>query len=383
MIKLLITILSYLLLFFNSSLFSAETKELKIGLLAPFSGVYKDLGQSMLLSTQLALDEINDSRIKIIPRDSGSNDLQKLKRAIKDISESGAKVVLGPTDSTYFDEIEKYNDLIFISLSNNHPTIKKNIVSIGISLESQLKSIEKFIGSQNKYKTIIMFPDNKYATFIEKKVNLLKLKNYKLFKYSSDPKLLTGQIQKLTNYDQRKRNLESRVKILEEREDLGSVRELKKLKQKYTLGRVNFDSVIIIDFGSSLKSVLTSLVFSDISEKDVLYTTVNQWFDESIFYENSIKTLYYPSVNLKNFKKYNKKYFETFNLKPNEITILAYDAIALIYYFWKKNKGIESINNFLIKDKIKGKIGIFTFNEGKVFQELNIYKTSNNSFIKY
>ena len=96
-----------------------------------------------------------------------------------------------------------------------------------------------------------------------------------------------------------------------------------------------------------------------------------------------MKTQYYPSVNLKNFKKYNKKYFETFNLKPNEITILAYDAIALIYYFWKKNKGIESINNFLIKDKIKGKIGIFTFNEGKVFQELNIYKTSNNSFIKY
>ena len=140
MIKLLIITLSYLLLFFNSSLFSAETKELKIGLLAPFSGVYKDLGQSILLSTQLALDEIDDSRIKIIPRDSGSNDLLKLKEAIKDISDSGAKVILGPTDSVYFDELEKYNDLIFISLSNNHPNIKKNIVSIGISLESQLKS---------------------------------------------------------------------------------------------------------------------------------------------------------------------------------------------------------------------------------------------------
>ncbi|MGA0300558.1 MAG: hypothetical protein ACO3OJ_05550, partial [Paracoccaceae bacterium] len=46
---------------------------------------------------------------------------------------------------------------------------------------------------------------------------------------------------------------------------------------------VNFDSVIIIDFGNNLKSVLTSLVYTDVNQKDVLFTTINQWFDESIF----------------------------------------------------------------------------------------------------
>ena len=70
------------------------------------------------------------------------------------------------------------------------------------------------------------------------------------------------------------------------------------------LGDVNFDSVIIIDFGNSLKSVLTSLVFTDVDQKRVLFTTVNQWFDESIFYENTVKRLYYPSVNYSEFKKY-------------------------------------------------------------------------------
>ena len=69
-------------------------------------------------------------------------------------------------------------------------------------------------------------------------------------------------------------------------------------------------SVIIIDFGSSLKSVLTSLVYTDVNQKNVLFTTVNQWFDESIFYENTIKTLYYPSINYKEFKKYNKNFLK-------------------------------------------------------------------------
>ncbi len=383
MIKITIIFLSYILIFFNTYLLSNENiGEIKIGLLAPFSGKYKNLGDSLLLSTQLALDEIGDKKIKIIPRDSGSDNKEKLNRAVKEIIDSGAKIILGPPDSSGFEELYKYNEAIFISLSNKEPRIQENIISIGISLESQINAIEKFIKEKKKSKTIIMYPKNEYTELIDKKVKKIKLKNYKIFKYDSDPKILTGEIEKLTNYSQRKRNLEYRKKLLEEKEDEASKRELAKLEQIYTLGKVNFDSVIIIDFGNSLKSVLASLVFADIDDEKILFTTVNQWFDESIFYENSVKNLYYPSVNFKNFKEYNNKYFSTFNLQPNEITILAYDAIGLIYYVWKKNNGIESINNFFIKDKIKGKIGNFAFQEGKISQELIIYKTQNKTFIK-
>jgi len=382
--KIIILFLSYILFFFNSNLLSDEKNlELKIGLLAPFSGEYRSLGNSLLLSTQLALNELNDPRVKIIPRDTGSYDKDKLNNAVREIIDAGAKIIIGPPDSEYFEELYKYKDTIFISLSNKNPKINENIISIGVSLESQLKSLEDFINKENKKKTLIIFPKNEYAEFIEKKLKILKLKNYKIFKYSSDPKILTGEIEKITNYSQRKRNLDLRKKFLEDKEDEQSKRELKLLEQKYTLGEVNFDSIIIIDFGSSLKSVLASLVFSEVDDKTVLYTTVNQWFDKSIFYENSVSTLYYPSVNYKNFKKYNKTYFDEFNQNPNEITILAYDALGLIYYFWKKNGKIDSINNFLIKDKIKGKIGTFSFENGSVNQKLKIYKTKNNKIIEY
>ena len=383
MIKKIIISLTYILLFFNTNLLSNENnKELKIGLLAPFSGEYKNLGKSLLFSIQLALAEIDDSKIIIIPRDSGTNDKNRLNNSIKEIADSGARVIIGPMDSDDFNEIKKYKDLIFISLSNKNPKIEENIISIGISLESQIDAIQKFILKKNKKKTVIMFPENQYSNFIEEKIKSIKLQNYKIFKYSSDPKVLTGEIQELTNYTQRKNNLKSRKKILEGKDDLASVRELKKLEQKYTLGKVNFDSIIVIDFGNSLKSALASLIFSDVSDEDVLFTTVNQWFDKSIFYENSVKNLYYPSVNLKKISSYNKNFIQTFKTQPNEITILAYDALGLIYYIWSKNNGINSINDFLIKDKISGKIGTFSFRNGSVFQELKIYKTSDGKFIK-
>ena len=381
--KKIIIFLTYILIFFNSNLSSNENnRELKIGLLAPFSGEYKNLGDSLLFSIQLALDEINDSNIKIIPRDSGTNNITQLNNAIQEIREAGAKVIIGPTDSNNFNEIKKHKDLIFISLSNKNPIIEGNIISIGISLESQLAAIEKFILERKRKKTIIMFPNNQYSKFIESKIKNINLKNYKIFKYSSDPKILTGEIQKLTNYSQRKYNLKSRKKILEGKDDYASKRELKILEQRYTLGKVNFDSVIIIDFGSSLKSALTSLIFSDVSDEEVIFTTVNQWFDKSIFYENSVKNLYYPSINLRNFANYNQKYLKTFQSEPNEITILAYDALGLIYYIFSKNNGLDSINDFLIKDKISGKIGTFSFKDGKVFQELKIYKIKDGKFIK-
>ena len=377
-------IISYLLIFFNYNLLGNEpNKILKIGLLVPLSGEYKELGDSFLYSLQLALEEVDDSNVFIVPRDSGFKDKKKINKIIKKFKDQKINVVIGPISFDDFDEVRKYNDMIFISPSNILPDFSNNIISIGISLESQLLAINKFLKKQKKNRTVILYPKNQYTDFIEKKLKNLNLNNVKQFKYSPNPEVLTGEIEILTNYSQRKKNLELRKKMFTDKEDEKSLKELDKLEQLYTLGDVNFDSVIIIDFGNNLKSVLTSLIYTDVNPDKILITTVNQWFDESIFYENTIRNLYYPSINYKEFKKYNNNYFKKFKTYPNEITILSYDALGLIYYTWKKNQGIKSINDFSFKNKIKGKIGTFSFKDKRVIQELEIYKTDKNKFTKF
>ncbi|MDC0513695.1 ABC transporter substrate-binding protein [Pelagibacteraceae bacterium] len=384
MTKIVIILLSYTIILFSSILIANERDEkLRIGLLAPFSGEYKNLGESLLLSTQLALDEIDNENIVIVPRDSGSNNKIKLNTAIEEIINNQVKIIIGPVSFSSLPELKKYNDTVFISLSNKDPKISKNVINIGISLESQLNAIEKFLIENKRSKTLILYPKNVYEKFVDEKIKSLKLKKIKIFKYNSDPRILTGEIEKLTNYKQRQKNLERRKKILKKLDTERARKELKILDSLYTLGAVNFDSIIIIDFGSSLKSVLASLVYSDVDDKTVLFTTINQWFDESIFRGNSVKNLYFPSVDLKQFKKYNEKYFNTFGLKPDEITILAYDALGLINYVWKKNNNVKNINDFFIKEEIKGKIGTFKFKDNKVLQKLKIYKIEKNKFKEY
>ena len=380
----ILLIIFYILFLLNSNLFANENdKTLKVGLLVPLSGPYANVGNSLLNSLQLALEEINDKNVVIVPRDSGYKNIDKLNSAVEDLRSQKIRVIIGPITHEDFDKLKKYSDLIFISPSNISPKFSNNIISIGVSLESQLLALTKFLKKQKRTKTILMYPQNEYEKLIKNKIDDLNLNNLKIFTYNPNPEVLTGEIEKLTNYSQRKRNLRLRKKMFEDKEDEQSIKELERLEQLYTLGDVSFDSVIIIDFGNNLKSVLTSLVYTDVNQNNVLFTTVNQWFDESIFYENTIKNLYYPSVNYKEFKKYNNKYFNRYNEYPTEITILAYDALGLIYYAWKKNGAINSVNNFLFKNKIKGKIGTFSFTNGSVTQELNIYKTENKKFIKF
>ena len=381
--KFILTLI-YIIFFFNSNVLSEENnKILKVGLLAPLSGQYKGLGNSILYSLQLALEEIDDKNVFIIPRDSGFNNKEMLNTAIQDLKSEGVKIVIGPIAHEEFKDIKKHDDLVFISPSNIDPEFNDNIISIGISLESQLTKLINFIKKQKKKKTVIMYPKNQYSLLIEKKIKKLNLNKIKTFIYSPNPEVLTGEIEILTNYSQRKRNLELRKKMFEDKDDPQSVKELARLEQLYTLGEVNFDSVIIIDFGNNLKSVLTSLVYTDVDQDKVLFATINQWFEESIFYENTIKNLYYPSINYKEFKKHNDIYFKRFKSYPSEMTILTYDALGIIYYVWKTNGQVQSINDFFLKKKIKGKIGTYNFKDKKVFQELNIYKTEKNKFIKF
>ena len=56
--------------------------------------------------------------------------------------------------------------------------------------------------------------------------------------------------------------------------------------------------------------------------------------------------------------------------------------MGLIYYAWRENGKIETIDDLTFKNKIKGKIGTFVLKDRKVFQELEIYKVEENKFTK-
>jgi len=208
------------------------------------------------------------------------------------------------------------------------------------------------------------------------------LKFYRTYSYDTNPKKITGEIEKITKYRERKKDLERRIKILEKSDLYKHKQELKKLEQMHTLGKINFDSVVIVDFGERLKSVLTSFMFSDVSHKRADFFTINQWFDETFFNENAMENLHFPSIDFANLKKFKKKFSLAFNEEPNKVSILAYDALGLIYYCWSRNNFNFKVEQLYNKKGFKGLHAEFLIEGNQSQQKLKIYKVSKKKFIK-
>tara|TARA_B110001450_G_scaffold55659_1_gene52216 strand:+ start:3687 stop:4838 length:1152 start_codon:yes stop_codon:yes gene_type:complete len=379
--KIIKIILLLVLPFSVSTVEIFANEKIKIGLLVPITGKNSEIGLSIIKSTRLAINKINNSSLEIIPGDTESSPEGALKAA-KEMANLGIKIVIGPVFNKNLVYLDELTEITFLSLTNKNNNTSRNIINAGINATSQINAIKKFIESNEIKKTIFLTPDVAYKKEIIKAISNSKIKIIKNYIYNTDPTKLTKQIEKITRYKIRKQNLEDEIVRLEKLNENSNDRLIEKLKKKDTLGNVNFDSIIIADFDESLKSVTTSLLYTDISPKKKYFITLNQWFDESLLKETSSQPIYFPSINKKNYEEFSKEYFQKFNQYPNQLSFLSFDLVGLVYYLIYQNDLIIDEKIFTKKSLFKGMVGIFEIKNNKINHILNFYKVENNTFKK-
>ena len=345
------------------------------------TGANKEIGESIIKAVGLAIKDIDNNLIEIYPKDTATKANQTLKSAFE-LSEMGIKIVIGPVfyeSLTYLDEMK---DLTFLSLTNKTLDLPKNVISAGINSTSQFNTIKKFLENNKIRRTIFLTPIQDYEFEVKKGMQNSKIKIYKDFEYNTEPTKLTKQIEEITNYKIRKQNLDDEIRRIKNSNDPNKEIKIKRLEKRYTLGGLNFDAVVIADFDESLKSVTTSLLYTDVLPENKFFITLNQWFDESLLNETDIQPLYYPSINKNNFDAYKIKYYNAFNEDPTHLSLLSYDLVGLVYYL-SINSNIKNLNKiFKRKNSFKGKIGIFDIKNNKINHRLNFYKIENQKLIK-
>ncbi len=364
---------------FNQSAYSSD--KIKIGLIVPLTGDNFLIGEKIIKSVRMAINKINDDKIEIIPRDTKSNPIDALKVS-KELYDDGVRIIIGPV----FNESTKYLDdlkeITFISFTNKLIDNPENVISAGVNAISQIQTIKKFNKKNNLLKSIILIPRSEFKKEIEVAINKTKIKHKKVFYYDREPTKLTKQIENLTEYEVRKKNLKNEIERIKNLSFKDKEKKIQNLKKKDTLGSINFDSVIIADFDENLKSVATSLLYTDVSSKRISYITLNQWFDESLLRESSIHPIYFPSINKSNYELFMIEFKNTFGIDGDQLSFLSYDLVGLVYFLIYENKFNISKNIFYKKNKFKGKIGIFEISKNTITHQLNFYSIEDNKFKK-
>lgn len=91
-------------------------EKIRIGLLVPLTGKNSEIGQSIIKSTRLAINTINNASIEIIPKDTRSNPEVTLKAA-KELANSGIKIVIGPVFNESLIYLGELSELTFLALT--------------------------------------------------------------------------------------------------------------------------------------------------------------------------------------------------------------------------------------------------------------------------
>ncbi len=131
-----------------------------------------------------------------------------------------------------------------------------------------------------------------------------------------------------------------------------------------------------------MKSVATSLLYTDVSSKRISYITLNQWFDNSLLKEKSLQPIYFPSINKENFELFRVEYDNAYKKKANQLSFLSYDLVGLVYFLIYSNNFDQDKKIFYEKNKFKGKIGIFEIDKNTITHQLNFYSINDERFIK-
>ena len=370
-----------LILFSNAN--ASEIEKIKIGLLIPTSNENYEFGQTIIKAVRMAMNDINSDKIEIIIKDSKKDPTTALRSSME-LKQQGVNLVIGPVFYESLEYLDEIDEMIFLSLTNKTTDLPNNVISSGVNSTSQLNTIKKFLEENEIKDTIFLTPKISYEQELQRGIKKSKIKIKKNHFYDREPTKLTKQIEEITNYKIRKQNLDDEIYRVENSNEFNKEKKLQELKMKYTLGEVDFDSVIIADFEESLKSVTTSLLYSDISPTEKYFITLNQWFDKSLIQEKDIQPIYYPSINKNNFEKYKLRYQLEFNEEPNHLSLLSYDLVGLVYYLAYQNdfKFNDVKKLFKRKNSFKGKIGIFDIKNNEINHRLNFYKVENKKLIE-
>tara|TARA_S200000501_G_scaffold229874_1_gene215657 strand:- start:57 stop:1163 length:1107 start_codon:yes stop_codon:yes gene_type:complete len=364
----------------SSNPLSSE-ESIKIGLLVPLSGEMSSIGKSIIHSVRMGVNKINNKNLIIIPRDTKSNQNETLEIA-KELYLEGVRIFIGPVFNKNLNSLSIFEDAIFLSLSNKILGNPNNVITSGVNAKSQFDTIKKYLEINDLKKTLVLIPKKNYKNEIQDAIKTSKLKTKKIFYYDAEPTKLTKQIEKVTKYKIRKNNLKDEIKRVENSDEENKEKKLEFLNKKDTLGRIGYDSIIIADFSESLKSVTTSLLYTDVSPKKVTFISLNQWFDETLFREKTSQPIAFPSINRENFFDFRDEYKKIYNEYPSQIAILGYDLVGLIYYLLLQNNFVINDKLFTKNNKFKGITGIFEIKNNKINHILTFYKVEDGEFKK-
>jgi ABC-type branched-subunit amino acid transport system substrate-binding protein len=346
--------------------------EVRVGLLLPLSGPAESLGRDMLDAAEMALFDVGDNDLMLLPRDTGGTP-EGARRAAQEVVDAGAEVILGPLFGqavAAVSPIARAADIRVLAFSNDASVAAEGTFLLGFRPDEQVQRVVRYALASGALaspgpalpaqapaqpdapsqtlppeqpsspsfdlrapRIAGLAPDDPYgATTLAALREAVaegggELGQTLLYPPGADP---SPVVRRIAAYDQRAAALEAERARLEASDDPGAKEALARLETRDTIGGPPFDAILLADGGDRLRSIASLLAFFDVESATARFLGTMRWeADPRVLVEAALQGGWFAAPQPEDLAAFESRFRDTFARTPEALAALAYDATAV------------------------------------------------------
>ena len=308
--------------------------DFKVGLILPLSasGNAGAVGQAMRNAAEMALAELGESNIQVLPKDDAGTS-QGAQLAAQQATDEGTQVILGPLFAhsvTSAKPIARSHGVPMIAFSTDSNVAGEGTYLLSFLPESDVDRVVAYAVSQGKRSFIGLVPGSAYGSVVEGEFQQSVARH-------------GGRVIALAHYGDDRNKIADAAKLVAQ-----------------SAGQA--DALFIPDGGAAMNDVIAALSTAGVNVRQFALLGTQLWDDPTIFSNPQLEGGWYPGPDPAGFRAFAERYRSRYRQDPPRPAALAYDAITLIAALMK-TQGSPRITNEVLTNPsgFSGIDGVFRF----------------------
>ena len=345
----------------------------RVAMLLPLTGKIGDMGQNMKNAAMMAVGDLNNNNLLVQFYDTKGT-TSGARVAVENAINAKSDLIVGPLlgeEVAAISSTAKNEEIPVISFSTAPNVLQDGIYTMGLLNEEQIERTIRYAVSKGRLKLAIVLPDNQSGiNMFKAAMNAAQLHGASIVKvgfYAPDSMDFTKLAAQITGSA---RVAASQRKVKPNEKD--------EAKTEEKIAPLDFDALLVPEFGNRLKAITSMFSYYDVAAPEVLFLGTSVWGNTNLSKETELYGAVYPVMSMARLARYKQKYYEMFGQRSNDLSIFAYDAVALSSALSHKDKDYlkEAITSL---DGFYGMSGAFRiFANGKNEHGLDIVKVTAN-----
>jgi branched-chain amino acid transport system substrate-binding protein len=302
-----------------------EKGAVKVGILLPLSGRNAALGQSMLDAAQLALFDVGDTGIVLLPRDTDGP--QGAAGAAQDAIDDGAQILLGPIFADAIrtaGPVARHYRVPLVGFSTDHTVAGNGVYIMGFTPQQQVERIVKYSIDQGRKRIAALVPQSAYGTMVTEALRNSVSRH-------------GGTLVAIETFQESEEALSDPVRRLAARKVAapapapdpmaGPATPAVMVEERYDY---EYDAVLIAAGGGLLRTLAPMLTYYDIDPDKVKFLGTGLWDDAGLRGEPALAGAWYAGPTPESGVSFAQHFTKAYSGSAPRVSSIAYDAVALV-----------------------------------------------------